>query len=82
MSASGDAGRVVDTDVAAGRVERAGDGPADLSGGEVDAVAEEPGRAHVAAKVAAGTAATAIVAMRADAEARLTSRRLVMKDME
>ena len=51
----GDAGRVVDTDVAAGRVELAGDGPADLCGGEVHAVADEPGRVQdAAAKVAAG----------------------------
>ena len=51
-----DAGRVVDTDVAAGRVELAGDCPADLCGGEVDAVADEPrrGAGRSAARVAAG----------------------------
>ena len=37
--------------------------------------------AELAARVAAGMAATAIVATRADAEARPTSRRLLMRDM-
>ena len=40
------------------------------------------GPAVLAAKAAPGAAATATVAMRADAETRLASRRLVMRDME
>ena len=44
----GDAGRVVNADVEAGRVEIAGHDPADLLGAEILPVAEESGRTGVA----------------------------------